>query len=128
LENNNKFITIVTKTSDKETLRIEIIPQQVRKTISNCSHIDFNIESGRNLFEIIKSNSKLKILEKTMDQYYDIVSEFYFFNLDDDLHCYSNINLRHYQKQNDAIYFGDLLLQRDKNYCKNKKSKKKTNH
>ncbi|PQV41787.1 hypothetical protein [Methanohalophilus euhalobius] len=115
LENlsNNYFITMVAE-APYGIIRAEISPQKARKGIPNCSHIDINLESDYDFYEILYDKNKISTLTNFFDRKQDLISEFYFFDLSASPDCYTDIQNRKLTKFYDEVDFANLLLQENK--------------
>ncbi|AFV22841.1 hypothetical protein Mpsy_0632 [Methanolobus psychrophilus R15] len=106
---SDHFITFTAETS-YGSVRAEINPTKVRNSIFNCSHIDINIENETFLYDILKEKNKIVHLVESLDEYRDILSEVYFFDLNKSPDCYSDISNRSLLKVYDEVEFANLLL------------------
>lgn len=105
---NKEYITIEANLNEKDKIKVELNPPKARKGVRNCSHIDIYIEDKPNLetYFNFEQKAKLKIL---LDEYKDKISEFYFYNLEKSLDCYTDFDGRGYEKQNNPNEFSNEL-------------------
>jgi hypothetical protein len=109
---NDHFITFTAEASFG-SIRAEINPNKVRDSIFNCSHIDINTENEIFLYDILKEMNKIEPLINYLDSFKEIISEFYFFDLNTSPDSYSDVHNRVCSKHYDPIEYASLLL---KNY------------
>ena len=119
---NNCFVTLIAEAS-YGSIRAEINPNKARRNVFNCSHIDINVEGETSLNEFLDDATR-QSLENFFDTKEDIISEFYFFDLNQSPDFYSDIDHRVFSKVYDAVEFADLLLH--KHDYDNKLDKKTT--
>lgn len=102
------FITLTAETS-YGSIRAEINPKKARKNIPNCSHIDINIEDESALYDRLEP-TVINRLTEYFDEKREIISEFYFFDLNQSPDCYSDIKNRLFMKVYDEVEFANLLM------------------
>ncbi len=107
--NNNHFITFIAE-APYGSIRAEINPNKVRNNVSNCSHIDINIQDEISLYDIVKKMNKIEHLVNYFDTRRDIISEFYFFDLSKSPDCYTDLYNRVFTKEYDEFEYASLLL------------------
>ncbi len=107
---NTKFVTMIAE-APYGVLRAEINPSKARKHVSNCSHIDIDLEGEGGLCDILKDGNYMKALFNFFDSKRNIISEVYFFDLDAGPDCYTDIDYRILSKYYDPVDFGKKLLQ-----------------
>lgn len=119
---NNDFVTLTAEAS-YGSIRAEINPNQARKNVFNCSHIDINVEDETSLYDFLNDEVRSS-LEVFFDKNEDIMSEFYFFDLNRSPDFYTDVDNRVFFKVYDEVEFANLLLSK----CKydNKLDKKTT--
>lgn len=119
---NNCFVTLIAD-APYGSIRAEINPNKARKNVFNCSHIDINLEDKTSLYDFLNDEVILS-LEFFFDKKEDIISEFYFFDLNRSPDFYSDVDNRVFSKVYDEVEFANLLLSK----CKydNKLDKKTT--
>lgn len=121
---NNCFVTLIAE-APYGSIRAEINPTKARNKITNCSHIDINVEGETSLHDFLDDEIR-QSLEKFFDTKENIISEFYFFDLNKSPDFYTDIDNRVCSKVYDAIEFADLLLLKCKHKYHNKLDKKTT--
>jgi len=119
---NNCFITLIAE-APYGSIRAEINPNKARKNVFNCSHIDINVEDETSLFGFLNDEAK-NSLEVFFDKEEDIISEFYFFDLNRSPDFYTDVDNRVFSKVYDEVEFANLLLH--KREYDNKLDKKTT--
>ena len=107
---NNCFVTLLAE-APYGSIRAEINPNKARKNVFNCSHIDINVEDKTSLYDLLDDKAILSLLD-FFDKKEDIMSEFYFFDLNRSPDFYSDVDNRIFSKVYDAIEFANLLLHR----------------
>jgi hypothetical protein len=109
-EIDDKLFITLTAESTYGTVLVEIIPRVARKNVTNCPHIDINLESDILLYDIFKNSQRMEYLKKYFDRMQDVLSEYYFFDLKVSPNCYSDIRNRLFSKFYDEFDFSKLLL------------------
>ena len=121
---NNCFVTLIAE-APYGSIRAEINPNKARKNVFNCSHIDINVEDETSLYDFLNDEVRLS-LEVFLDKREDIISEFYFFDLNQSPDFYTDVDNRVFSKVYDAVEFANLLLLKCKHKYDNKLDKKTT--
>ena len=106
--NNDYFVTLIAN-APYGSIRAEINPNKARKHVRNCSHIDINVEGETSLYKFLNATD-IKSLRYFFDTHADIMSEFYFFDLNRSPDFYSDVDNRVCTKAYDEVEFADLLL------------------
>ena len=119
---NNCFVTL-TAEAPYGSIRAEINPNKARKNVFNCSHIDINVENKTSLYDLLDNKTILSLVD-FFDRKEDIISEFYFFDLNRSLNFYTDVDNRVFFKVYDEVEFANLLL--SKREYDNKLDKKTT--
>ena len=121
---NNCFVTLIAE-APYGSIRAEINPNKARKNVFNCSHIDINVEGETSLNDFLNDDVRSS-LEIFFDKHEDILSEFYFFDLNRSSDFYSDLDNRVLFKAYDEVEFANLLLFKCKHKYDTKLDKKTT--
>jgi len=115
-KNKSKYIGIRTSNNKGDSIEIEVNPYIARNGITNCPDIDIFLTSStyNNLFEMIKSENKLDLIENILDEFSDYLLEYYFVNRELEGDLYTDLFLRVEPKFYVIKHFIKLLYLKDR--------------